>query len=206
MVEPHSLARTALDVSLGDLIKKAKEGDLQAFQGLYDHYAKRLLNFSYKLLGNREEAEDVLQETFTAVFRKLKSLKDLDRFEAWIFRIARNFIYLRYRTRTGEHISLESGEELENESQGLEARGKSPEEAALADELKDVVGRVVRALPDKYREVFILSAIVGLSYQTIAEITDKSIPSVKTDIHRARLEVRDKIKHYLRIDTDEPMH
>ena len=192
--------------AIGDLIRKAKEGDLQAFQGLYDHFAKRLLNFSYKLLGNREEAEDVLQETFTAVFRKLKSLKDVARFEAWIFRIARNFIYLRYRTRTGEHVSLESDEDLENEPQGLEARGKSPEEAVLADELKDIVGRVVRALPDRYREVFILSAIMGFSYQRIAEITDKSIPSVKTDIHRARLEVRDKIKHYLRIESDEPMH
>jgi RNA polymerase sigma-70 factor, ECF subfamily len=206
MAEPHSLARTALDVSLGDLIKKAKEGDLQAFQGLYDQFAKRLLNFSYKLLGNREEAEDVLQDTFTAVFRKLKSLKDEDRFEAWIFRIARNFIYLRYRTKTGEHVSLESDEELENEPRGLEAQGKSPEEAALADELKDVIGRVVRDLPDKYRDVFVLSAIMGFSYQDIADITDKTVPSVKTDIHRARLEVRDKIKHYLRRNTDEPMH
>ena len=206
MAEPHSLAQTAPEVSLGDLIVKAKEGDLQAFHGLYDHFAKRLLNFSYKLLGNREEAEDVVQDTFTAVFRKLKSLKEESRFEAWIFRIARNFIYLRYRNRTGENISLETDEELESETRGLEAPGKSPEEAVLADELKDVVGKVIRALPDKYRDVFVLSAIMGFSYQDIAEITEKSIPSVKTDIHRARLEAREKIKHYLDMKSDEQVH
>jgi RNA polymerase sigma-70 factor, ECF subfamily len=206
MAELQSPARAVPDVNLGDLIHKAKEGDLQSFQGLYEKYAKRLLNFSFKLLGNREEAEDVLQETFTAVFRKLKSLKDESRFEAWIFRIARNFIYLRYRARTGEQVSLEVDEELESETQGLEAQEKSPEEAVLADELKEVIGKVVRALPDKYRDVFVLSAIMGFSYQDIAEITDKSIPSVKTDIHRARLEVRDKIKQYMGIKADEPVH
>lgn len=197
MAESTGLSRSELDGRLGDLIKQAKTGDVQAFQGLYDHYAKRLLNFSFKLLGNREEAEDVVQETFTAVFRKLKSLKDDNRFEAWIFRIARNFIYLRYRSRTGEHVPLDSDEELENDERVLEAQEKSPEAAILADELHDVVGNVVRALPDKHREVFVLSAIMGFSYQNIAEITGKSIASVKTDIHRARLDVRDKIKQYL---------
>jgi RNA polymerase sigma-70 factor, ECF subfamily len=206
MAELKGLSRSALEGTLGDLIKRAKTGDVQAFQGLYDHYAKRLLNFAFKLLGNREEAEDVVQETFTAVFRKLKSLKDDDRFEAWIFRIARNFIYLRYRSRTGELVPLDSDEELENDARVLEAQGKSPEAAALADELQDVVGKVVRDLPDKHREVFVLSAIMGFSYQDIAKISGKSIASIKTDIHRARLEVRDKIKHYLGLmKKDEPV-
>lgn len=183
--------------AIANLVREAKNGDIEAFQGLYDRYAKRLLNFAFKMLGNREEAEDITQEAFIAVFRKLKSLKDDSKFEAWIFRIARNFIYQRYRLRAFEHGSLETDEELSAELNKLEAPEKSPEERLLSDELQDVVNRLIRELPEKYRDVFVLSAINGFSYQDIAEILGRSIPAVKTDIHRARLEVRSKIKHFL---------
>lgn len=74
---------------------------------------------------------------------------------------------------------------------------KTPEGAALSKELRTVVQRVISELPEKYRQVFILSAVHQYSYETVAEIVGRSLPSVKSDIHRARVEVRDKVKKYL---------
>src|SRR3990172_7168058 len=103
MAEPHVYTSASSNAAVVVLVRDAKSGDREAFRGLYDFYGKRLLNFAFKLLASREEAEDVVQETFTAVFRKLKSLQDDSKFEAWMFRIARNFVYQRYRLRSAEH-------------------------------------------------------------------------------------------------------
>ena len=76
---------------------------------------------------------------------------------------------------------------------------KNPDEAFQKMELEDVVADVIAGLPEKYREVFILSALQHLSYQQIAEVVGRSLPSIKTDIHRARLEVRKRVKEYLKV-------
>ena len=83
--------------------------------------------------------------------------------------------------------------------QSWSTKEKDPLEAFEAGELEQVVQRVIFDLQEKYREVFILSAIHHLSYQEIAEIVGRSLPSVKTDIHRARLQVRQRVKEYLKV-------
>ncbi len=151
------------------------------------------------MVNSPEEAEDLTQETFVAVFRKLNTLKKNDRFEAWLFRIARNFVYQKYRSREPHLVSVE---ELDEDGQPVteipEAR-KGPGESLEAQELEDIVEGAIGSLPEKYREVFVLSAIQHLSYQEIADIVGRSLASVKTDIHRARLAVRRQVKDYLRV-------
>jgi RNA polymerase sigma-70 factor (ECF subfamily) len=183
---------------IADCVKRAKKGDLDSYQRLYDRFARRVLNFIYRMVGSPEEAEDLTQDTFVAVFKKLGTLKENDRFEAWLFRIARNFVYQKYRTREPNQVSVE---ELDEDGQPViqipEAR-KGPEESFEAQELQDIVEGAIGSLPGKYKEVFVLSAIQHLSYQEIAEIVGRSLASVKTDIHRARLAVRKQVKDYLR--------
>ncbi len=157
------------------------------------------MNFIYRMVNSPEEAEDLTQETFVAVFRKLNTLKKNDRFEAWLFRIARNFVYQKYRAREPNLVPVE---ELDEEGQPVtqiaETR-KGPMESLEARELEDVVEGAIGSLPGKYKEVFVLSAIQNLSYQEIADIVGRSLASVKTDIHRARLAVRRQVKDYLRV-------
>ncbi len=182
-----------------DLVKRAKKGDIGSFQKLYEAFARRVLNFAYRMVNSAEEAEDLTQETFVAVYQKLGTLKKNDRFEPWLFRIARNFIYQRYRARSPNTVSVEA---LDMDGQPVtqipDVR-KTPDESFQARELEDVVERTINGLPEKYREVFVLSAIQRLSYQQIAEIVGRSLPSVKTDIHRARLAVRRQVKDYLKV-------
>jgi len=180
-------------------IKKAKRGDLGAYQKIYDLFARKVLNFIYRMVNSVDEAEDLTQETFIAVYQKLESLKDNSKFEPWLFRIARNFVYQKYRTRAPATVSVDAlDDDGQPVTQLIDAR-KNPDEAFQAQELENVVQDVINSLPEKYREVFVLSAIRRLSYLEIAEIVGRSLPSVKTDIHRARLEVRKLVKDYLKV-------
>jgi len=188
-IEPSSLVRW---------IQEAKKGDIGAYQKIYEQCARKVLNFVYRMVNSIEDAEDLTQETFVAVYQKLGSLKDDTRFEPWLFRIARNLVYQKFRGRPPVSTSLDVlDEDGQPTIQPVDTR-KSPDEAFISDELETVVHRVINGLPPKYREVFVLSAIRNLSYQEIAGIVGRSLPSVKTDIHRARLEVRRMVKGYLK--------
>jgi RNA polymerase sigma-70 factor (ECF subfamily) len=179
-------------------IQKAKKGDLNSYHKIYERFARKVLNFIYRLIGSAEEAEDLTQETFLTVYQKLGSLKDDSRFEPWLFRIARNYVYQRYRSRPPASVSVDAQDDEGHEINQLADQRKNPDEEFGAGELEHVVQRVIMSLSDKYREVFVLSAIQHLSYREIAEIVGRSLASVKTDIHRARLTVREQVRDYLR--------
>lgn len=195
---PGSVALDA-DVLLVDWIKRAKKGDVSSYQKIYDLFSRKILNFIYRMVNSVEEAEDLTQETFVAVFQKLASLKDNTKFEPWLFRIARNFVYQRYRSRPPSSVSLDALDEDGQLITQLVDERKTPDESFESEELEKVIQDVVTDLPTKYREVFVLSALRHMSYQEIAEIVGRSLPSVKTDIHRARLEVRKRVKGYLKM-------
>jgi RNA polymerase sigma-70 factor, ECF subfamily len=180
-------------------IKRAKKGDVSSYQKIYEQFARKVLNFIYRMVNSVEEAEDLTQETFVTVYQKLGSLKDNAKFEPWLFRIARNFVYQRYRSRPPSSVSLDALDEDGRQVTQLVDERKTPDEAFESEELEKVIQEVVSDLPEKYREVFVLSAIRHMSYQEVAEIVGRSLPSVKTDIHRARLEVRKRVKGYLKM-------
>ena len=183
--------------ALAEWIRRAKKGDINSYQKLYNLFARKVLNFIHRMVNSTEEAEDLTQETFIAVYQKLGSLKDNDRFEPWLFRIARNFVYQSYRSRQPAVVSTDIIDEDGQPMTQLADVRKNPDEEFQSRELDEVVAKVIADLPEKYREVFVLSAVRRFSYQQIAEIIGRSLPSVKTDIHRARLEVRRRVKDYL---------
>jgi len=184
---------------LAKWIEQAKSGDIGAFQRIYDLFSRKVLNFVYRMVASVEEAEDLTQETFITVYQKLGSLKDDSKFEPWLFRIARNYVYQKYRRRSPTTVSVDFRDEEGRVAAELVDERKGPQEAFEAGELERVVEEVIIDLPEKYREVFVLSAIQNLSYQEIAEIVGRSLPSIKTDIHRARLQVRKRVKEYLKV-------
>ena len=178
-------------------IQKAKKGDIGSYQKIYNLFSRRVLNFVHRMVNSVEEAEDLTQETFVSVYKKLGSLKDDSKFEPWLFRIARNYVYQRYRSRPPASVSIDAVNEDGQPLTELLDKGKNPDEAFNAGELEQVVERVIADLPEKYREVFVLSVVEHLSYLEISDVVGRSLPSVKTDIHRARLAVRKKVKEYL---------
>ncbi|HXK62091.1 MAG TPA: sigma-70 family RNA polymerase sigma factor [Acidobacteriota bacterium] len=182
---------------LDSLVDAAKGGDIEAFSELYGLYGKKILNYIFRLTGSREEAEDLMQDTFVLAFRNLESLKENTKFQSWLFRIAQNSVFQKYRGKTPQIESIDIHDSNESGVSELPALSKGPEDRVLSEELERVVQKAINELPEKYRQVFVLSAIQRLSYQEISEIVGRSLASVKSDIHRARVEVRDKIKQYL---------
>lgn len=188
-----------------ELVRRSQKGDLDAFRQLYERFIQKILNYLYRMTGSKDEADDLAQDTFVLAYRKIGDLKNPERFQSWIFRIAQNNVYQLYRGKKVhvESIDQEESQEL-SDFQKLATPLKSPEDAVLTEELEQLITDVIQELPEKYRTVFILSAIEKLSYQEISNIVERSLASVKSDIHRARVIVRDRIKDYLRGDNGLP--
>ncbi len=195
--------RTASTAISGDqldrLVARVKNGEVDAFEEIYGLYGRKIVNYIYRMTGSRAEAEDLTQDTFVLAYKKIDSLKENRKFQSWLFRIAQNNVYQKYRGKRPHFQSIDQEEEGPglSEVQNLASPGKTPEDRTLADELQKEIRQAIDELPEKYKEVFVLSALQKLSYQEISEIVGRSLASVKSDIHRARVAVRDKIKKYL---------
>lgn len=183
---------------LTKIVAKAQGGDVAAFQELFESYGAKILNYLFRMTGSREMAEDLTQETFILAFKKMSSLRNPRKFQSWIFRIAQNNVYQAFRGARPQMVSIDQEESRElSDVQRLATPRSGPEDEVLSDELQLVIQNAINALPENYKSVFVLSAIQKLSYKEISAIVGKSLAAVKSDIHRARVEVRDKIKSYM---------
>jgi len=183
---------------LEKLITAAAEGSVEDFHQLYECFSAPIYKFILGMTGNETEAEDITQETFIKVFYKLHELKDPGYFKYWLYRIARNEVYQRYRQlkRRGE-VSIDNEEIGYYEFIPDESEGYDPEKRVMSRELDSAVRNAVLALKPKYRDVFILAVQERMSYEEISQITGKSIVSVKTHLYRARQTVRKQLHRYL---------
>jgi RNA polymerase sigma-70 factor (ECF subfamily) len=176
------------------VISRAKSGDEEAFHVIFNRYGRPILSFINNHVHNRELAEELTQETFVRAYRNLTGLKDDLRLSTWLFGIARNVVRESSRqTRKDEKkVGLE-----EPESLSLQATGVLPEGAMLDRELTEAIQKALLSLDEDKRIVFSLKIFHEKSYEEISEITGYSIGKLKTDLHRARLEMRKRISPYL---------
>src|SRR5262249_16157723 len=147
---------TDAQAGITELVRKAKEGDLEAFQALYQRFANRVLSFVYRMVGSKSEAEDIVQDTFVPAFHKISELKEDSKFQSWLFTIARNNVYQTYRAR-GVHTTSLDNPTKDNETpeaQRIAAKTKTPEEAILSCELEHIIQESLSDLNEKQREVF----------------------------------------------------
>jgi len=186
------------------LLQAAAGGDAEAFTRLMDRYEDRLYGFGMRMCGHREDAEDVFQETFLTVFRKLDQYRGEGSLKSWLFKIASSHCLKKRRKRSGEpdqHLSVEelTPENLRPISRGPSLTGTSeiPLEVVLRDELSQHITEAIDALPPEYRIVLLLRDVEGFSTEETAEMTDLSEAAVKSRLHRARVTVRKHLQPYL---------
>jgi RNA polymerase sigma-70 factor (ECF subfamily) len=190
-----------VDISQGELkriVERAQNGSDDDFYRLYSIYSKPIYNFIWRLVGSTAEAEDLTQETFLKVHSELRSLREAGQFRFWLFRIARNEVYqLLRKAKRKTEVSIEDEdlpfvEFLPDKSSGLD-----PEVELLSRELNEVIRQSLSELKPKYRDVFVLAVFEKMSYEDVAGIVGRSLLSVKTDIYRARLAIKERINAYL---------
>ena len=183
------MTRVARGPSDLDLIRANLGGDVHAFDTLFRRYHKAIYGLTFRLLRDRQLAEDLTQETFFQILRTIHRINDSFNFSAWIHRIATNLCYdeLRRRKKFPEVQEIDEEESEDSVLQVPDAdTRKSPEVALEISELRGAVWAVARRLPEKYRLVLTLRELQGLSYANIARKMQVSESAVETLLHRAR--------------------
>ena len=180
------------------VVARAKCGDEDAFHLIFNRYGRPVLSFIHNLVHNRELAEELAQETFVRAHRNLGGLKDDLRLSTWLFGIARNVV--RESARQARKDNMKVGLD-EPESMRLESSDILPEGVMLDRELTETIRKALGALDADKRIVFSLKVFHEKSYEEISAITGHSVGKLKTDLHRARLEMRKRLAPYLSIGT-----
>jgi RNA polymerase sigma-70 factor (ECF subfamily) len=170
-----------------ELLTAVRSGDEAALRELLARHASSVFRFATKMCGNRDDAQDVAQETLLAAVRGAKDLRGAASFSTWLYAVARSFCIKMRRRRKHEpreHASLDDA--LAETAGGVTA----PYEDAAARELAAALDSAVGALEEKYREVILLRDVEGLSASEVAEVLGISVDAVKSRLHRARSAVR----------------
>ena len=182
------------------LIEKAIRGEKTAQAKIVSDNERLVYNTALKLLANETEAECVLQETFLKVFQALPTFKGQSSLSTWIYRIATNYALMRLRARKKEAADLdESQSDISQDTIDTFNRtlGNNPLNTVINNELRESMQQAIEELPPKFRSVFILKDIEGYSLKEIADMLDMTLAAVKSNLHRARLFLRDRLANYV---------
>lgn len=174
----------------GDVVGAFLDGEERAFQELVERYQTRLLNFIYRTIGDREKAEDLVQEVFIRVYRHLHRFDRSKKFSTWIYTIASNLAKNELRNRSRNPLvlfqTIRAAFQDEDRPLQFEDSSMRPDDLYRKRHLRELVERSVAQLPPHHREVFVLRELEGKSYEEIAEITSCNLGTVKSRLNRAR--------------------
>jgi RNA polymerase sigma-70 factor (ECF subfamily) len=183
----------ASGLSEAEAIDRAKQGDAESFEGLYVLHKRRVYSLCLRMTGNTAEAEDLTQEAFLQLYRKIASFRGESAFSTWLHRLAVNVVLMRLRKKGLPQVSLE--ETLEPQQEGGPRKDIGTRDAVLAGSIDRInLERAIERLPPGYRMVFVLHDIEGYEHNEIAEMLGCSIGNSKSQLHKARMKLRDLLK------------
>jgi RNA polymerase sigma-70 factor, ECF subfamily len=170
------------------LIERYLAGETEAINELVRRWERRVFNFALRFCGQREEAQDISQDAFTAVVRRLPELRDRKSFASWLYKIVLNQCRMRHRSAAGRQmIPLGSGESegtLEVEKRLAASRGvENPESASLKQDLVQNLQQAIEALSEEQRTVILLKEYEGLKFHEIAAILECPLSTVKSRLY-----------------------
>jgi len=180
----------ALMNSSEDLITRARAGEHEAFRLIFERYAKPVLSFIYDMVGERDLAEELTQETFVRAYNHLDRIRDDTKLSTWLFGIGKNVAREALRSKRRIHEGV-----INCESE--DSNQISPSEELFGKELNTAIYDALNLLDDDRRLVFVLKVFQQCRYEEIAQITGFSLAKIKTDLHRARVELRRRIRPFL---------
>ncbi|HEV8149356.1 MAG TPA: sigma-70 family RNA polymerase sigma factor [Gemmatimonadales bacterium] len=198
MAEPLPPLQSASDQ---EVVSAARAGAEAAYRELVRRYERPVFSLIYRMVRNRELAEDLSQETFIKVLNALASYRPEFKFSSWVFKIANNAAIDHLRRRELDTLSLEgsphadTAEKIEATSLQIGERAESALDAVANKELGSEIERAIAQLRPEYRSCILLRHVEGRPYEEIAELLELPLGTVKTYIHRARNELRLALGH-----------
>ena len=179
-----------------ELVNGIKLRDVSSFEEVFNRYSMKVLNLALRLTRNQQDAEEVVQDVFVCVFKKIDKFEGKSAFSSWLYRITVNTAFMKLRKkRYRDSLSIE---EIPLQEKGAWL-SYSAEDDASRNELAISLQLAISKLPEEYRTIFILRDVDGLSNQEVGEVLHVSIPAVKSRLHRSRMLLR---KRLLRVYED----
>jgi RNA polymerase sigma-70 factor, ECF subfamily len=189
-----------------DLVAKSRDGDARSFSELVRRYEGKIFRLAQHVTQNREDAEDVLQETFMKAYEHLDQFQGNSKFYTWIVRIAVNQALMKLRRRkTDRSVSLDETIDTGEDTvvREIAAWDEDPEARFSREELGGILQTAIQSLEPPYRSVFVLRDIDELSTEETADALGLSVPAVKSRLLRARLQLREKLTRYFKRKGDD---
>jgi RNA polymerase sigma-70 factor (ECF subfamily) len=180
------------DSNEAELIERAKLGDAQAFQALYDKHKRRVYSLCLRMTANTAEAEDLTQEAFLQLYRKIGTFRGESAFSTWLHRLSVNVVLMQLRKKSLPVVSLEETTQGEEDTPKKDFGAEDLALAGSIDRLQ--LQKAVDDLPPGYRMIFVLHDVEGYEHNEIATIVGCSIGNSKSQLHKARMKLRDLLK------------
>jgi len=199
--ESISKEKVLSQLSDEELVQQFIDGRERAFNELMQRYSRRIINYIYRIIGDRDRAEDLLQDTFVRVYRNIDRFDQSRKFSTWLYTIATNLAKNELRN-TGRNplLYFQNFFFRKDDQQMFESADKAsrPDDQLYRKQLNDLVAKAVEKLPQRHKLVFTLRETEGKSYEEIAEILGCNIGTVKSRLNRARTRFAQIIEPYLK--------
>jgi RNA polymerase sigma-70 factor (ECF subfamily) len=179
-------------LSEAEAIERAKQGDGQAFEALYNLHKRRVYSLCLRMTANTAAAEDLTQEAFLQLFRKIGTFRGESAFSTWLHRMAVNVVLMQLRKKGLPVVPLEDTMETEDEAPRKEPGADDPRLSGSIDRMQ--LQRSIAGLPPGYRMIFLLHDVEGYEHNEIAEMVGCSIGNSKSQLHKARMKLREILK------------
>ncbi|HUI44175.1 MAG TPA: sigma-70 family RNA polymerase sigma factor [Terriglobia bacterium] len=184
--------RTSRAASDAQLVARAQQGDEQAFAALFDLHKRRVYSLCLRMTGDTAEAEDLSQEAFLQLFRKIATFRGESAFSTWLHRLVVNVVLMHLRKKGLQQISLD---EVDTSQDDPVKREYGDDDKRLLHSIDRLtLSRAIDALPPGYRAVLVLHDVEGYEHNEIAQILNCSVGNSKSQLHKARLKLRDALR------------
>lgn len=180
-----------------ELILRFQEGDEQAYIELVKRYKDKLINFVYRLVSDRDQAEDIIQDTMLKLYTHKHYYKNIAKFSTWIYTIAGNFAKTELRKKKTRKVTNNSQLGPEDQDYDPPSSDASPQKLVERDFINGKIHEAIDNLPEHFRVVTVLRDIEKLPYEEISSIVDVPLGTVKSRINRARLQLQKDLKNYV---------
>jgi RNA polymerase sigma-70 factor (ECF subfamily) len=184
------------------LVARAREGDELAFATLFHRHKKRAYSLCLRMTGNVAEAEDLTQDAFIQVFRKLATFRGDSAFSTWLYRVVVNTVLMRLRSRSLRQVSLDQPIQMESSMVPRDVSYDDPSLRGAIDRMALV--RAIEKLPPGCRTVFVLHEVEGYEHHEIARILRCSVGNSKSQLHKARLKIREQLTFHEQLPCAQP--
>jgi RNA polymerase sigma-70 factor, ECF subfamily len=179
-----------VELTEAEAIRRAQQGDADAFERIYRLHNRRVYALCLRMVGNTAEAEDLAQEAFLQLFRKIATFRGESAFSTWLHRLSVNVVLMRLRKKTLAETSLDETADADEESSGPRKDIGGPDLRLSGSVDRVNLERAVEKLPPGYRSIFVLHDVQGYEHNEIATIMKCSIGNSKSQLHKARMRLR----------------